>query len=543
MLYDKGMEVSDSKESVAKGALHFLTGTFMSRVTGMVRDLSMAFCFGVSSAVGIFLIAFRLSNLLRRLFGEGALLNGFIPFFEAKRRKDAKNGAFFFRDVFFSLGIVLFMIVFALEALLIPLYYSGVCSQAVNDTLFLLMIQLPGLIFICLFGLSMALLQCEKNFFIPGVAPVAFNLIWIGTVWSVYGLAPYNAMQWLSVAVVFAFAFQWVVTIPSVSRYIRSLISLREWFSPKLFGYDLKLMISPVLYGVIGVAAVQINSSLDVLMARFVSPSGPALLSYAHRVQQLPIALFAIAISSALMPALSRSIKKDLLDEYRSLLQYGLKRMFAILFPGMVGIFVLGLASINLLYGRGQFSSGAVYKTTMCLWAYGIGLVPVAFIMLLAPAYYSRRDYRTPMTGSLISVCVNAALNAFMIFVLKWSAVSIALATSITAYVNLWFLIRHLHLNIFSKLLNSFFRVALSAISAGMVTAILANQLFGDTSFLLLLGDLTLPLARKFSEQLTMFTSLTFIYGVTFFFFAVVYKAKDALDLLSGVLPKRLGKR
>ncbi|MCH9620888.1 MAG: lipid II flippase MurJ [Chlamydiia bacterium] len=533
------MEVSDSKESVAKGALHFLTGTFMSRLTGMVRDLSMAYCFGVSSAVGIFLIAFRLSNLLRRLFGEGALLNGFIPFFEAKRRKDPKGGAYFFRDVFWSLGLVLLMIVVGLELLLVPLCYSGFVSQTVAETLFLLIIQLPGLIFICLFGLSMALLQCEKNFFIPGVAPVAFNLIWIGTVWAVCGYAPDAAMQWLSIAVVFAFAFQWVVTIPSVKRYISSLISVKEWFSPKLFGHDLKLMISPVLYGVIGVAAVQINSSLDVLMARFVSPAGPALLSYAHRVQQLPIALFAIAISAALMPALTRSIKRDLLDEYRSLLQYGLKRMYSILFPGMIGIFVLGLASINLLYGRGEFSSDAVYNTTMCLWAYGMGLIPISFILLLAPAYYSRRDYRTPMIGSLISVSVNTTLNAIMIFVLKWPVMFIAVATSITAYVNLWFLIRRLHIKIFKKLKESFIKITLASICAGTVTAVVAFQLFNDGSVYLLFGDYSLPLARKFSEQFTHFTSLTFVYGVFFFFFAVVFKAKDALDLLSGVFPKK----
>ena len=482
MVYDGRMEVSDSKESVAKGALHFLTGTFMSRLTGMIRDLSMAYCFGVSSAVGIFLIAFRLSNLLRRLFGEGALLNGFIPFFEAKRRKDPKGGAYFFRDVFWSLGLVLIMIVGTLEAILIPLIYSGAVSETVGNTLSLLVIQLPGLIFICLFGLSMALLQCEKSFFIPGVAPVAFNLIWIGTVWATASYAPEVAMGYLSIAVVFAFCFQWLVTLPEVNKYISSLITLKEWFSPKLFGHDLKLMIGPVFYGVIGVAAVQINSSLDVLMARFVSPAGPALLSYAHRVQQLPIALFAIAISSALLPALTRSIKKDLLDEYRSLLQFGLKRMYSILFPGMIGIFVLGLSSINLLYGRGQFSSEAIYETTLCLWAYGMGLIPVSFILMLAPAYYSRRDYRTPMIGSLLSVCVNVTLNAFMIFVLKWPVVSIAFATSLTAYVNVWFLVRRLHIKVFQKLKSSFFRITISALCAGGLTGAVAFYLYADSS-------------------------------------------------------------
>ena len=530
------MEVSDTKESVAKSALHFLTGTFMSRLTGMIRDLSMAYCFGVTPAVGSFLIAFRLSNLLRRLFGEGALLNGFIPFFEAKRRDDPKNGACFFRDLFWSLGIILFSLVLAMEVLFIPLILFAPLPAGVLGTLTLLMIQLPGLVFICLFGLSMALLQCEKNFFIPGVAPVAFNIIWITAVWSLRHLDPMIAMNGLSIAVVGAFSLQWLVTLPAVKKYGSSLITLKEWFSPKLFGEDLKLMVAPIIYGVIGVAAVQINSAIDVLMARFVSASGPAILSYSHRVQQLPIALFAIAISSALMPPLSRAIKSDKFDEYRSLLRYGMVRTYALLLPGTIGIFVLGLCSINLLYGGGEFTMSAVLDTTRCLWAYGIGLIPIAFILLLAPAYYARRDYRTPMVGSLLTVFTNITLNLIMVFGFKFSEISIALSTSISAFVNLAFLTRRLNIDIFDKMKDSFLRVGLSALSAGAVTACIAYYIYEDPSLALLMGRGVETISRSFTIQFTTFTSLSFIYGVAFFFFAFCYKAKDALDLLSGVI-------
>ncbi len=532
MYYDAGMEISDSKESVAKSALHFLTGTFMSRITGMVRDLSMAFCFGVTPAVATFLIAFRLSNLLRRLFGEGALLNGFIPFFEARRRENPAGGAYFFRDIFWSLSLLLAGIIGSLEALLIPLYTLAPFSSGVSDTLLLLIIQLPGLMFICLFGLSMALLQCEKKFFIPGIAPVAFNTIWIAAVWILRGYEPIIAMRWLSFAAVCAFALQWLVTVIPVKKYIRSFITLKEWFSPKLFGEDLKLMVAPVMFGVIGVAAIQINSALDILMARFISTSGPALLSYAHRVQQLPIALFAIAISSALMPPLSRAIKKDQYDEYRSLIQYGLMRTYTLLLPGTIAIFVLGLSSINLLYGRGQFNVEAVYGTTFCLWAYGVGIIPIAFILLLAPAYYARRDYRTPMIGSLISVAVNIILNLVLIFGFKLGPVAIAFSTSITSFVNLLFLTKRLQIDILKKMKSDFIRVGLSAVFAGAITAIIAFTLYDDASIALLLGDHSVMLTRDFREQLTNFTSLTFIYGVMFFFWAFVFKAKSALDLL-----------
>jgi len=533
------MEISDSKESVAKSAMHFLTGTFMSRLTGLIRDLSMAFCFGVTPAVGTFLIAFRLANLMRRLFGEGALLNGFIPFFEAKRRKDPKEGAYFFRDIFWSLSIILLVLVVLLETLMIPLYFSHTLSLAISDILYLLIIQTPGLIFICLFGLTMALLQCEKNFFIPGVAPVAFNIIWIAAIWIVRNFTPINAMAGLSLAIVLAFAFQLIVTFPAVKRYIKGLISGKEWFTPLIFGKELRLIISPIFYGVIGVAAVQINSSFDILMARFISESGPALLSYANRVQQLPISLFALAISSALMPPLSRAIKNDQFDEYRSLLMYGMTRTYALLFPGMVGIFVLGLSSINLLYGRGQFTTAAVYGTTQCLWAYGLGLIPVAFILLLAPAYYSRRDYRTPMIASLISVGVNIVLNMVFIFLFHLPPISIALSTSITAYVNLWYLLKRLNIDVFYKIKKSFITVTLSSLSAGAVTAALAYFLFADPSISLLVHQPPLELMRDFGSQFTRFCTLTFIFGVSFFTFAFAFKAEDATQLLSGLFPKK----
>ena len=123
-----------------------------------------------------------------------------------------------------------------------------------------------------------------------------------------------------------------------------------------------------------------------------------------------------------------RAIKKDKFDEYRNLLQFGLTRTYALLFPGMIAIFVLGLSSMNLLFGRGQFSSQAIYQSTTCLWTYGFGLIPIAFILLLAPAYYARRDYRTPMMASLVSVGVNLTLNSVMIFGLGLPVMAIALS-------------------------------------------------------------------------------------------------------------------
>jgi len=529
MYYHPVMEIADTKRSIAKGALYFLTGTFMSRITGMARDLSMAFCFGASPAVSTFLIAFRLSNLLRRLFGEGALMNGFVPFFEEKRKVDPHCGAIFFRDLFWSIALLLTAIIVLIEAVVCPLYYLGTFSPQVSETLLLTMIQLPGLFFICLFGVVIALLQCERIFFIPGVVPVAFNTLWIVSLWGLKKWDPLFAMRGLSVVIVAAFALQFLFTLIPLKKIIFSKMNFKQWCSPTLFSRELALMVVPVIFGVIGVAATQINSALDLLMARWVSLSGPSFLNYAQRVYQLPIGVFAIAISSALLPPLSRAIKNGNIDQYRLLIAYGIEKSYTLLVPGTIAIGVLGLCSINLLFGRGEFNQSAVCETTLSLWGYAMGLVPSAFILLMAPAFCARGDYKTPMIGSLISVIVNVVINAILIAFFNLGPSSIAFSTTITAYINVIFLSKKLKIE---KVLGiNFIKIVVSALCGGVITAYIGNTLFNDPTLALLMGEKDIFLTRDFTAQLIHFGSLASIFGMLTLLFAHFFKATSFLEL------------
>ena len=152
------------------------------------------------------------------------------------------------------------------------------------------------------------------------------------------------------------------------------------------------------------------------------SLEGPAFLWYAIRIEQLPLALFGIALSSALLPPLSRALKNLNMDHYLKLLRFAFARSFSLIFPCTLGIFVLGIAGINLLYGHGDFSNEATYQTTLCLWGYGLGLVPAVFVLLLAPAFYAHKEFRTPMLGSVISVVINVLLSSFFVFGLHLGA-------------------------------------------------------------------------------------------------------------------------
>lgn len=484
----------DNQQLVSKSALRFLSGTFLSRCSGLGRDLSMAFYFGSDPAVAAFMVAFRFANLFRRLFGEGALPASFVPHFETLRGESLETGNQFFRDLFFSLSVFLMILIAVSEGVLCVLYFNGIAEEIV----FLTMLMLPGTLFICLYGLSSALLQCNRKFFLSAVAPVAFNVVWIVTVWSVKDKLPREAMGLLALSVTLAFASQWLVTMRDNWKVVfsRSKVSL---FSPHIVQ-----TVKSLLLTIVGVGAFQINGVLDSLFARYASLEGPAYLWYAIRLEQLPLALFGIALSSALLPPLARAIQSGDLAKHRELLHYGLQKSFKLMLPCTVGLFLLGASGVNLLYGRGDFTQEATLETIKCLWGYSFGLLPAAFVILLAPSYYAQKDYKTPARIAIYTVLVNMALNALFVFGFKWGAFSVAIATSLANFVNVWFLSRELQ-NVLSMR-----RIGFICLVAAGVTSVVAYWM-GDPTWQIALGRPVL-FARQLGEQVMQFGFLGGIY-------------------------------
>ncbi|MBS0620182.1 MAG: murein biosynthesis integral membrane protein MurJ, partial [Verrucomicrobia bacterium] len=308
--------MADTPQTVRRSSFAFLSGTLISRVSGLGRDVSMAVAFGSHPAIAAFMVAFRFANLMRRLFGEGTLPAGFIPHFEEMRAVSPERGATFFRDLFFSLFTTLTLLVVALEVLLWGL---GAWVQWNPDNLEILRLtqwMLPGVIFICLFGLSSGLLQCERRFFLTGFAPVAFNLVWIVAAFFLRKKAPEGAAYSLSVAVVIAFFLQWALLAPQLVTHLRRFLSWKACFAARLFSSELRPLIRPFFLGALGVGAMQLNSALDAVFARAASLEGPAYLWYAIRIEQLPLALFGIALSTALLTPLARAAKAGLRERY-----------------------------------------------------------------------------------------------------------------------------------------------------------------------------------------------------------------------------------
>ncbi len=528
--------------SLTRGALSFFCGTLFSRITGLIRDVSMAFFLGSTPALGAFFVAFRFSNLFRRVLGEGPLPSGFVPHFEAIRQDKPKEGALFFRDVFFSLFVVLFAVVSFSELGLYALVHSSFLPASAIEIVELTMVMMPGIIFICLYGLSAALMQCEKKFFLPSASPLFFNLIWILAVWLFQEKESSQAVLALSIAVVIGFFCQFISLVPSIWSYLRSFLRKEEVWKCSIFSKEVKAIISPFLLGVMGVAGSQINTALDAIFARYASLEGPAYLWYAIRIEQLPIALFGVALSSALLPPLSRALSSHNLALFKELLLFSFYRSLAFIFPCTIALFVLACSGVNLLYGRGDFGLEATLQTVYCLWGYGLGLLPSIFVLLMAPAFYSQKDFRTPTRAVVFSVAINVALNAIFVFVFDWGAFSISLATSIAAWCNFFFLAAVMKKQdiLPGKIGNSCHKIVAVSLLSGLIAFIFGFFLVKDPTVSVLFQKSAVVFSRAFVQQLLFFFIHLLSFLLPFIAFSWIFNVEEILKLLRIPVKKSL---
>ncbi|MCH9631347.1 MAG: putative lipid II flippase MurJ [Chlamydiia bacterium] len=431
--------MKDTTKTLSRSFSLYSLGVILSRLSGLARDVCLAFFFGTSVLIADFMVAFRFANLLRRVIAESPLSSSFVPTFESVKKKSLKEGFVFARDLFYSLCVLSTVLVLALTI------GSSILHHFLNDfhsfkkILSLTCLMFPSLIFICLYGLSSSFLQCEKKYFLPASAPVFFNLTWI--MWMAYAALHKDRCQsLLGIGVIFSFFVQWLIVAFPIFRMFRSSMSIKEIFSFRLFHSSLKGMVRPFFMGAVGIGATQINSLLDSVFARFADASGPAYLWYAIRIQQVPIALFGVAITAALLPPLTRAIKASDEGHFKTLFKHGYKKSFAFMSFSFFGMISLGSLATMVIFARGEFSSVSCVATSKCLLAYSLGLFPHAAMLIFASSFYASHDFKTPMKASLLSVLINAFANAFLVFGLHMGAVSVALATSLTSIFNFFYL-------------------------------------------------------------------------------------------------------
>lgn len=514
----------DKQQQILTFVKRFLAGTLLSRIFGATRDVVMAFCFASSPEVGSFMVAYRLSNLFRRLLGEGSLQSGFTPFYVAL---DEKKAACFYRDLMVSLSVVLFLVVGASQFLLF--LGSGFLPESGQEIVVLINFMLPGVVFICLSALNSALLQAKNDFFSSSVAPVLFNVIWIVFCFIAYPLKIGDAMKLLSFGVCFAYFAQWFLTAFFTFKHIS--LTRQELLSFKLFSEDVKKIIKPVLLGVLGIGASQINSASDAIFSRLADLEGPAYLWYSIRFQQLPIGLFAVALSSALLPVLAKAFADGDKNAYAELLYKGLRHAMAFMIPFTFLLIILGPIGLNVLYGHGDFSKQALEQTSLCLWGYCLGLVPATVVMLVVNGFYAKKSFYLPMVSSVVSIVAHVALNTFLVFGCNLGAISIALSTSVSSFLNcallIYFFHREYNVFVLRGLSFSFVKILGCSVFSWLSTAVSGCFLFSYTEIFSCFNE------RYLANQIMQLVTLGFVFGFSLFVSCKFLQVSDFFELFS----------
>ena len=436
---------SNKSENVMRSAGVVSAAVFLSRITGLVREMIMARLFGAGQSYDAFLLGFRIPNLTRDLFAEGALSSAFVPVFTQYLATKGKREAAELSNLVATAllivvgGICVLGMIFSPQ--LVWLLASGFARVPGKFELAVTLtrVMFPFLLLVALSAQAMGILNALNRFGIPALSSTFFNL---GSV--IFGLAfGYTVGRWMGISLVMSMAFgvvfggavQWLFQTPSLYRagiHYRPLID----FSHPGLRNILRLMGPAIL----GNAAVQINVLVNTNFASSITDAaghvinGPvSWLSYAFRFMQLPLGLFGVAIASATLPAISRSAALQQMDEFRLTLSRSLGMVLLLTIPSSVGLAVLGPSMIGAVYQWGHFRASDTHQTAMALACYSVGLAGYASIKVLAPAFYALNDARTPMLVSLISILINLAAASTMVKLAGLGHLGLALSTSSVA--------------------------------------------------------------------------------------------------------------
>jgi putative peptidoglycan lipid II flippase len=431
-------------ESVVRSAGVVSIAVFMSRVTGLLRESVMARLFGAGLIYDAFMLGFRIPNLTRDLFAEGALSSAFVPTFTeylANRGKPeaARLANLVATALIIVVGVVCALgVIFApqLVRLLAPGYTAvpGKFELAVSMT----RIMFPFLLLVALAAQAMGVLNASNKFGVPAMASTFFNIgsVGFGVALGIW-LGPWlhlSRIEGMAIGVVLGGALQLIWQLPALYRLGFQFRVAFDWKHPGLVRI-FQLMVPAIL----GNAAVQINVMVNTNFASTVIDpvrglDGPvSWLGYAFRFMQLPLGLFGVAMASATLPSISRSAAAGNMDEFRRTLSKSLGMVFLLTLPSSVGLAVLGKSIIGGIYQGGRFQLYDTQQTALALSCYSIGLAGYAALKVLGPAFYALGDARTPMLVSLGSILVNIAVAEFMIRVAGWGHAGLAMSTSVVA--------------------------------------------------------------------------------------------------------------
>jgi putative peptidoglycan lipid II flippase len=415
--------------------------TFVSRVLGYVRDFIIARAFGAGLGTDAFFVAFRIPNLLRRLFAEGAFSQAFVPVLAAEKSRDEQG----VKALIDGVATLLFLALVAAAALgmaLAPLVVYvfapgfGADAAKFDLTVTMLRVTFPYIVFISLVALCSGILNTWNRFSVPAVTPTLLNVAFIV---GALGFAdrfdpPVLVLAW---AVCAGGALQLAFQLPFLAR----LGLLPRWrFDPAHPGVRriLKLM-APAAFGV---SISQVSLLINTIFASFLVTGSVSWLYYADRLMEFPAGLLGAALGTILLPSLAKYHASADAAEYSRLLDWGLRVTFVLAAPAAAALAVLAIPLIASLFHYGRFGAEDAWMTRQALAAYSVGLLGMILVKILAPGFYARQDIRTPVKIGVLTLAATQLMN--LAFILPLRHAGLALAIGLGACLNAALLYRGL---------------------------------------------------------------------------------------------------
>jgi putative peptidoglycan lipid II flippase len=389
--------------------------TLVSRILAFVRDVLIARVFGAGMATDAFFVAFKLPNLLRRLFAEGAFSQAFVPIFgEYKNRRGHDETKLLVDHVTTMLAIILFVVtLIGIIAAPILVYISApgfIRDAAKFDlTVQLLRITSPYIFFISLVAVAAGILNTYNKFWVPAFAPILLNICFIGgALWlAPYCDPPIMALAWaVFVAGIVQLAFQ----IPFLKK-IGMLPAIR--FSLKDEG--MWRVIKQMGPAVFGVSIAQISLIINTIFASFLAVGSVSWLYYADRLMEFPSGVLGVALGAILLPSLSKCHADNNTAEYSRLLDWGLRLTIMLTLPAALALGMIAVPLLSTFFQRGAFDAHDVLMTSYALIGYSVGLIGLILVKILAPGFYAKQDIRTPVKIGIVTLIATQTMNALFI--------------------------------------------------------------------------------------------------------------------------------
>ncbi len=407
-------------------------GIFLSRLSGLGRDVLFAKFWGTGNGLGAFFIAFTIPNLFRRILGEGALSDAFVPTFSEKLAKEGKIEAYkLVSNVLTVTGLILLSIVaigIGICVLIRPLFPSPFAQLIMFIAPFLF----PYTFFICLTGLLAGILNSLNHFAVPVLNPIILNILFMIAVLFIcpmFGSNENSRLFGLAIVVIIAGFLQLAVTYAMLVKF-----GYRFTFLPQIKSKEFLDLVRLVIPGIFGASINQINVLFDRLFAGWLGGYAVTSLYYSERIISLPIGIFGVALAMSSLPVFSNAVSDKQFDGLIAAIIYSLRHILYLTIPCVCIIVLLSEPLVALIYQQGSFDLESCKNTMTALIYYAPGIPAFAAVKILRNGFYSQKNTSTPVKIGCFCLCLNLALNALLIIPMKHAG--LALATTLCAFAN-----------------------------------------------------------------------------------------------------------